>query len=52
MTKKVTVLLGGFSREREISIQTGHAIIKALKQLGHEVSYLDVQADFLDQIVA
>ena len=52
MTKKVTVLLGGFSREREISIQTGHAIIKALKKLGHEVSYLDVQADFLDQIVS
>jgi len=37
----VTVLLGGPSAEREVSLQSGGAVAKALESLGHRVSRLD-----------
>ena len=37
----ITVMLGGFSAEREISLQTGAAAAKALRSLGHKVTELD-----------
>jgi D-alanine-D-alanine ligase len=37
----VTVMLGGFSAEREVSLKTGAAAVKALRSLGHTVHELD-----------
>ena len=39
----ITVMLGGFSAEREVSLKTGAAAAKALRSLGHEVQELDPQ---------
>jgi len=38
---KVTVLIGGSSSEREVSLATGEAIEKALGRLGHETARVD-----------
>jgi len=38
---KVSVLMGGRSSEREISLRTGRGIAQALRNLGHEVSSVD-----------
>jgi D-alanine-D-alanine ligase len=37
----ITVMLGGPSAEREVSLRTGAAVAKALRSLGHEVNELD-----------
>ena len=37
MTKKVMVLMGGFSSEREVSLQSGKSIATALKNKGYEI---------------
>ncbi len=42
---RVVVLMGGKSSEREISLKTGKAVSKALKELGHEVIELDLTED-------
>jgi D-alanine-D-alanine ligase len=39
----ITVMLGGPSTEREVSLRTGAAVAKALRSLGHQVSELDPQ---------
>lgn len=41
MKKKVVLLAGGFSEEREISLQSSVAINKALIELGYEVKVAD-----------
>jgi D-alanine-D-alanine ligase len=38
---KVTVLMGGRSSEREISLRTGRGIASSLRALGHEVTAVD-----------
>lgn len=38
---KITVMLGGPSAEREVSLRSGAAVAKALRSLGHEVHELD-----------
>ncbi|WP_040548885.1 D-alanine--D-alanine ligase [Pedosphaera parvula] len=38
---KITVMLGGPSAEREVSLRTGGAVAKALRSLGHRVDELD-----------
>jgi D-alanine-D-alanine ligase len=38
---KITVMLGGPSAEREVSLKSGAAVSSALKSLGHEVFDLD-----------
>jgi D-alanine-D-alanine ligase len=43
--KHVAVLLGGWSAEREVSLVSGKAVIKALEELGHRVTAIDVQKD-------
>ena len=43
--KRIAVLLGGMSSEREISLKTGNAILGALKKLGY--SALAIDADRL-----
>jgi D-alanine-D-alanine ligase len=39
----ITVMLGGPSAEREVSLRSGAAVAKALRSLGHEVRELDPQ---------
>ncbi len=41
-TMKICVLKGGVSEEREVSLRSGSAVAGALKDLGHEVSEVDV----------
>lgn len=36
--KRVAVLMGGWGEEREISLQTGEAVFRALEARGHEVT--------------
>jgi D-alanine-D-alanine ligase len=45
MTKplNITVMLGGPSAEREVSLNSGAEVAKALRSLGHQVSELDPQ---------
>jgi len=45
MTKKIAVLMGGWSAEREVSLVSGAAVAKALKQAGYSVTSIDVQRD-------
>jgi D-alanine-D-alanine ligase len=44
--KKVAVLMGGMSREREISLRTGSAISKAMTARGYDVIDVDVTDGF------
>src|SRR6201993_4706153 len=41
MKLKITVLLGGPSAEREVSLRSGAAVASALRSLGHDVSEVD-----------
>lgn len=40
--KKIAVLMGGITKEREISLRTGSAIASALLRLGYDVASIDV----------
>ena len=48
--KKVLVVLGGTSGEREVSLDSGRACIKALKLLGYKVSTFDPKKKSLNLI--
>ncbi|PYJ05640.1 MAG: D-alanine--D-alanine ligase [Verrucomicrobia bacterium] len=39
----ITVMSGGFSAEREVSLKSGAAVAQALRSLGHQVHELDPQ---------
>lgn len=45
MSARVAVLMGGSSRERDVSLQTGEAVAASLRRLGHEVLEIDVDRD-------
>jgi D-alanine-D-alanine ligase len=46
MTKKrVAVLMGGWSVERDVSLDSGRLVAAALQELGHEVISIDVTRD-------
>ncbi len=51
MRERVLVLLGGLSKEREISIRSGTAIATSLKRNGFEVLEYDFQGH-LEQVIA
>ncbi len=42
---RIVVLMGGRSSEREISLKTGKAVARALRELGHEVIEMDLTDD-------
>lgn len=46
MSKKVLVLKGGFSAEREVSLVTGESVAKALRHKGYDVIEHDLQNGF------
>lgn len=48
MTKHVAVLKGGWSAEREVSLNSGAACAKALRELNYRVTEIDVQPDIAD----
>lgn len=50
--KKVAVLMGGWSEEREVSLSSAKGIIQALHTLGHEVVPIDVTRDIQALITA
>jgi len=47
--KKITVLYGGTSSEREISLISGKAVIEALHELGADVQAIDVSESFISK---
>jgi D-alanine-D-alanine ligase len=49
--KKIGVMMGGLSREREISLRTGKAILKALLERGYHASSIDVGQDIAETLV-
>ena len=51
-SKRVGVLFGGLSQEREISLLTGAAVMKALQGLGLDVVAVDVQKDIAARLVS
>ncbi len=52
MTKHVAVLMGGFSAEREVSLVSGEAVTKALKEEGYRVTPIDVGRDIAAVLTA
>ncbi len=48
--KKIGVLLGGLSSEREVSLASGNAILQALKEKGYHVVAIDVGRDAAEKI--
>lgn len=44
-TKKIAVLMGGLSAEREISLRTGRAVLAALQESGYPATGIDVGRD-------
>ncbi len=49
---QIGVLMGGISAEREISLSTGEAIAKALKDRGYEVCLIDVGHDIVERLIS
>ncbi|HLE40212.1 MAG TPA: D-alanine--D-alanine ligase, partial [Nitrospirota bacterium] len=48
--KKIGVLMGGLSSEREVSLASGRAILGALKAKGYNTVAVDVGRDAAEQI--
>lgn len=46
---KIAVLMGGTSAERDVSLASGLAIVKALRERGHDVSVVDTATGFIPQ---
>lgn len=43
MSKKVLVMMGGFSSEREVSLVSGEGVVNALKEKGYDVIAFDLK---------
>jgi len=48
MTRHVAVLMGGWSVEREVSLNSGAACARALESVGYRVTRVDVQRDIAE----
>jgi len=48
--KKIGVLMGGLSSEREVSLASGNAILKALQDKGYQPVAVDVGRDVAEQV--
>ena len=49
--EKITVLMGGMSAERDVSLDSGKACAKALTELGFDVTSLDAKDDFIEKLI-
>jgi D-alanine-D-alanine ligase len=47
---RVAVVMGGPSAEREVSIESGQSVLKALAALGHDAQSLDFDGRFVDAL--
>lgn len=45
-TKRIGVVMGGPSKEREVSLNTGSAIVEALKEKGYDAVPIDLDPSF------
>jgi len=55
MTKKIMVLMGGWSNERDVSLSSGAGAARTLESLGYTVTTLDVKRDIrylVDALIA
>jgi D-alanine-D-alanine ligase len=50
--KKIGVLAGGVSAEREVSLRSGEAVYKALKERGYDVALIDTAENFHESLVS
>lgn len=48
--RKIGVLMGGWSSEREISLLSGQRVLESLKHQGYQAIGIDVNRSFVDQI--
>ena len=51
MSKHVAVLMGGWSAERNVSLDSGKACATALRECGHEVTEIDVTRDLQQLLI-
>jgi len=49
--KKIAVLLGGLSSERDVSLRTGQAVLKALLDKGYDAVAIDAGRDLAEQLL-
>jgi len=49
MNKRVVILMGGTSGEREVSLRSGAAVAEALRVLGYQVLPIDVAQDIVPE---
>jgi len=49
--KRIGVLMGGISREREVSLKTGSAMLKALQEGGYQARGIEVAADICTRLL-
>ena len=47
---RVAVVMGGPSAEREVSIESGQSVLRAIANLGHEAQSLDFDGRFVDAL--
>ena len=52
MRRKIAVLMGGASAEREVSLKSGKGIAEALRQKGHEVHEVDLREENIAPVLA
>jgi len=50
--KRVGVLMGGISHEREVSLKTGRAVCRAMREEGYDVVGLNVSFDIVERLLA
>ncbi|TAN43252.1 MAG: D-alanine--D-alanine ligase [Nitrospirae bacterium] len=48
--KKIGVLAGGTSAEREVSLKSGNAILKALQELGYDAVFIDASENLCEAL--
>ncbi|MBS1015052.1 D-alanine--D-alanine ligase [Acetobacter persici] len=51
-SKRITVLMGGMSSERDVSLSSAKGVVEALRSLGHTVTTLDAGADLAALVTA
>jgi D-alanine-D-alanine ligase len=50
MMPRIAVLMGGTSGERDVSLMSGGAVAKALRDLGYEVLEIDIGREVVEQV--
>lgn len=49
--EKITVLMGGTSAERDVSLDSGKACARALVEIGFDVTSLDAKDNFIEKLI-